>query len=232
MRWLASTAAFATVLAVAAPSGAMAAQDSDANWFTFNSCGERQSVDLEPKPGGHALRPISPPVGTPIVDESGRTIGAIVDIDVARSAAGESLRWTGQAGGALCTGELAGPVDSADMRFTWSYAPSPQPRLTSLRMRLQAVGPPGPGYHVIVHIAARVCALRGPMHLDVREELFDASDDHRFKHRQRSRCQTYHDHWKLADDFFGVGTYIVRVQAFDRYANHSRTLSRRHVTVD
>ena len=215
-----------------APGSASAAQESDTGYFSFARCGERQPLVFDTKAGGHAARPISPTVGEAILDDSGRPIGAIVGVGTRNSASGQSLRWTGQAGGALCTGEVPGPVDSAAIRFSWSYATTAPPRLTGLRMRLRGVGKPGPAYHVIVSISARVCAVRGPIRLDVTEEKFDATDGHGFEHRQRARCQTFRDHWKLADQFFGIGTYSVRVQAVDRYEHHSRTLSRREVTTD
>jgi hypothetical protein len=75
------------------------------------------------------------------------------------------------------------PSAALRARRTRTYVKSPPQRLTGLATPA-GVGRPGAGYYVIVHITARVCALRGPLELDVSGKKFDAGTKHEFNHRQ------------------------------------------------
>jgi hypothetical protein len=46
----------------------------------------------------------------------------------------------------------------------------------------------------------------GPLRLEVTERQVDQASRETFEHRQTGECQTYRDHWNLADEFVGVGT--------------------------
>jgi hypothetical protein len=234
MRSPAIAAVLATVTAgLAFPAAAPADQDSDTGQFSFDTCGEHQTLLFDTQPGARNVKPTSPAVGTAILDPSGRTIGQIVDVAVRKTAAGAQLAWTGQGGGTLCTEPLIVPFDSTQIRFAWTYANTPPPRLAAFAAREIGVGKPATNaYHVVIAVAARVCAQRGPVRIDITETENDQGGGQSFDHRQTRRCETFRDRWKLDTRFFGVGVYKLAARAVDRYEHHSPARTRRFVTTD
>lgn len=120
--------------------------------------------------------------------------------------------------------------------FSCPKRPHANPRINSMRLRLTGHNP-GPRYFVRVHVRLRVCAVRGRSEVVFNEQLRlggEAFGEHSrtLRFRQRARCQWQSFRWKLRDEFFGVGTYVVRATVWDKDSQSSRTVSRRVTTVD
>jgi hypothetical protein len=117
--------------------------------------------------------------------------------------------------------------------------PLPKPRLLSLSMRLAGVGPAGPQYYVRVTLRVRYCAVsQRKVDLVVNERLRLGSDTFAERTRLYPRshraggCRSRTIKYKLADNFFGVGTYLATVTVLDTRGQSSRALTRRHTTLD
>lgn len=117
--------------------------------------------------------------------------------------------------------------------------PLPKPRLLSLRMRLVGVGPAGPTYYVRVTLRVRYCAAsqrKVDLVVDERLRLGSQTFAERTRFYPRSHltggCRTRTIKYKLADDFFGVGTYLATVSVLDSRGQSSRALTRRNTTLD
>jgi len=121
--------------------------------------------------------------------------------------------------------------------FACPRRPHPDPRIESMQMRLTGHGRPGPGYRVRVDVRLRICAVRGPAEVVFRERFrlggrTFAARGRTVRYRQRRACETRTFGWRLGDEFFGVGTYVVTATASDKDFQASRPVSRRHTTTD
>jgi hypothetical protein len=110
------------------------------------------------------------------------------------------------------------------------------PKITNMQMRLTGHNP-GPNYYVRVRIRLRVCAVRGRSSVVLKETLRIGGDP--FTRHSRTRhfdqtaaCQRRTFKWKLAQEFFGVGTYRVAATVTDKDAQVSNTVSRRQTNND
>jgi hypothetical protein len=123
------------------------------------------------------------------------------------------------------------------VRFPCPTRPHADPRIRAMRMRLTGHGNPGTSYYVRVSIRLRACGVRGRSHATFNETLGGggtviSEDTHTSPFRQVARCQWRTFKWKLRDEFFGVGTYKVSATVYDKDAQFSNTVSRRHTTID
>jgi hypothetical protein len=122
------------------------------------------------------------------------------------------------------------------MRRPSAAAAHADPKITNMQMRLTGHNP-GPGYYVRVRIRLRVCAVRGPARVVLGETLRIGGDvfstHRRGRHfDQTAACQRRTFKWRLAEKFFGVGTYRVAATVTDKDAQVSNTVSRRQTNND
>jgi hypothetical protein len=128
-------------------------------------------------------------------------------------------------------------ADDPTVGFPCPVRPHPDPTIRRMRMWMTGHGAPGPRYFVRVHVRLRVCAERGRSEVVIKQtkrvsgQTF-AEYTRTIRFRQRFRCQRHTFHWRLRDEFFGVGTYKVAATVWDKDFQFSRTVSRKLVTND
>jgi len=95
------------------------------------------------------------------------------------------------------------------------------------------------GYSVIVTLRFKSCLLPGHFVANIRErkesgdgQVLAAAYMHRDEHQHTSACEWHSESWKLADRFFGVGYYRVRLILTDRRDNNSRPRYASRLTTD
>jgi hypothetical protein len=128
------------------------------------------------------------------------------------------------------------PSDHPTVPFPCPKRHHANPRIKAMKMRF-SLRHAGGRYFLRVHVALRVCAVRGRSLAILSEtkrlgRLTVGSGLHSFRFRQRKGCQSHKFSWRLSDRLAGVGTYKVAATISDADNQVSKTVSRKSVTTD
>jgi hypothetical protein len=114
-----------------------------------------------------------------------------------------------------------------------------RPRITESILTQEGHGPGGPSYYVTVTARLRVCDdAGGALTVLVREQLLIGKleeAERRFTRRlalARPGCARYTVRWRVGDQFFGVGWYVVNLRLRDAGGLASKPVGQAWLTRD